>query len=61
MHVATTVGCYLGFGTRAVTASTSDLLFPGGVEVFKVPQEATHIAVLQSAAISGVMSFSAMA
>ena len=50
VRVACTAACHLSFGIGAQTATTSDLLLPAGVEYFRVPNNATHYAVIQVAA-----------
>lgn len=47
VRVASTEAVYLKFGDSAVVATSSDILFPAGVEVFKVPETYTHVAFIQ--------------
>lgn len=47
VRVACNTDCHIAFGDSTVEATTSDALFTTGVEAFKVPQSATHIAAIQ--------------
>ena len=55
LRLASTTDCYIKFGDSTVEATTSDALFTAGVELFKVPAAATHVAAIQVSA-SGVMT-----
>lgn len=59
-RLAATASCFVRFGTSGVVATNADHLLTPGVEVFKVPQGATHVAVVQSGAAVGVASVSGM-
>lgn len=59
VRIAATAGCRIKFGPSSVTASVVDTVFPIGVEVFKVPAGATHLAVIQEGAASGALTVSA--
>lgn len=49
--------CHLIFGVgSAPTATTSEMLFPAGSEIFVVPTGATHFAVIQANASTGTFS-----
>lgn len=53
VRVASLVDVYIKFGDSTVTATSGDVLFPAGAEVFKVPVDptvSTHIATLQVSA-----------
>ena len=47
VRLASNTDCYIKFGDSTVEATDSDTLFTQGVEAFKIPMNATHIAVLQ--------------
>ena len=55
VRVAGNRDCYIAFGDSTVEATTNDALFTQGVEAFKVPDTATHIAAIQESA-SGIMT-----
>lgn len=59
IRVASTVDCYMKLGDSGVTATSSDAVFPIGVEVFS-KKEYTHISLLAITA-TGVASVSRMA
>lgn len=46
-RIAATEHCYINFGTGAVTADTTSVLFPAGVEYIVVPAGVTHMAAIQ--------------
>ena len=47
IRIATASNCYIKFGDNAVVATTSDILFPAGTEVFNIKEYPhTHISVL---------------
>tara|TARA_R110000822_G_scaffold68587_1_gene166872 strand:- start:6214 stop:6525 length:312 start_codon:yes stop_codon:yes gene_type:complete len=48
IRVASLVDCWIAFGNGSVTATTADMLFPAGVETYKVPKGASHIAVIRN-------------
>lgn len=50
VRIASTTDIYVAFGTSSVTAGASDHLFPSGVEIVQVPDDATHIAYIQVSA-----------
>ena len=52
--------CHINFGTSGVTATTSSMLFPTGAEIFKVPAGATHVACIQSGAVTGSVTITKM-
>jgi ribosomal protein L11 methylase PrmA len=58
--MACTGNVYVEFGTGSAVATTSSILFPAGVEMFALPQDITHVAVLQVGASSGVFSVNRM-
>jgi len=59
VRVASNTDCYIKFGDSTVEATSSDPLFTTGVESFKVPAQATHIAAIQVSA-GGVMTITEM-
>jgi hypothetical protein len=60
LRVAATGNAWIEFGTGSAVATTSSLLFPGGVEVFPITNEITHLAVLQVGASTGFISINRM-
>jgi hypothetical protein len=56
VRVAATETCYIAFGGPSITATTSDILMPAGVEYFILPNATTHVAALQ-VTTSGVAQF----
>lgn len=61
VRFASTANCHVVFGVGSTpTATTSDMLFPAGVEVFTVPQGATHFAVINSGGSSGTFTATRM-
>lgn len=55
LRLACNQHCYVTFGDSSVTASSSDVYFPAGVETVKVPTGATHIAAIRETD-DGIMS-----
>ena len=53
VRIASNTDAYIKFGTSGVTATSSDLLFPAGVEVLIMPKDTTHVAIVQESA-SGI-------
>lgn len=61
VRLASSGNCYFVFGIgSAPTATTSNMLFPTGVEVINVPAGATHFAVIQEGAATGTFSLTAV-
>lgn len=60
IRVASTGNAWFEFGTSGVVATTSSVLFPGGVETFPVPYGATHVGVIQVGASTGYFSINRM-
>lgn len=60
VRLAATGNCWIKFGDGTVTATTSDTLFPAGVEVVKIPTGVTHIAAIQDGASTGSLSITGM-
>lgn len=61
VRLASTVDCYVKFGNSGVTATSSDMLFPAGAEVFAVEDPAiTHVAAILVGATPGVLSATKM-
>lgn len=57
IRCASTGNCHLIFGVgSAPTATTSEMVFPAGSEIFTVPEGATHFAVIQAGASTGSFS-----
>jgi hypothetical protein len=48
VEVACTGNFHFAFGSSAVTVTTSGSLFPAGVGQYKVPDSATHLAVIEA-------------
>lgn len=48
VRLSSLVDCWVAFGDNTVAATSSDILVPAGTDVFRVPESATHIAVIQS-------------
>jgi hypothetical protein len=59
VRVACAADCYVAFGNSAVTASSADALFLKGVEVFRIPTAASHLAFIQVSA-AGAITVTAM-
>jgi hypothetical protein len=61
VRFASTANCHVVFGIgMAPTATTSDWLFPAGVELFTVPNGATHFAVIGAGGSTGTFSATKM-
>lgn len=61
VRVASNVDCYLKFGTSTVTATSSDMLFPAGAEVFAVEDPTiTHVAAILVGATPGILTATKM-
>lgn len=58
-RLAATENCFVNFGDDTVTAATTDIFFPAGVETIKVPTGATHIAAID-AGTNGILSVTEM-
>ena len=59
IRCASNNNCYIEFGTNP-TATTNSMLFPAGVEIFRVPAGATKIAVIQDGAVTGTFQVTKM-
>lgn len=59
LRIASSTDCYIAFGDSSVTASSSDALYPAGVEHFKYDGVATHIAAIQ-VSTGGVLTVTGM-
>jgi hypothetical protein len=55
VRLACNTDCFIIFGDSTVVATSSDALFTAGVEAFKVPDGATHVAAIQESS-SGIMT-----
>lgn len=55
IRCAADADCFILFGTDP-TATDEAMLFPSGVEVFRVPNGATKIAVIQSGSSTGTFN-----
>jgi hypothetical protein len=60
VRIAANNKCFIKFGTVGVVATGADLVFPIGSEVFRVPTGATHIAVIQDGASTGLANVTSM-
>jgi hypothetical protein len=61
VRIAANVDCYLKFGNSSVVATSSDMLFPAGAEVFSVEDPAiTHVAAILVGATPGVVTATKM-
>jgi predicted GH43/DUF377 family glycosyl hydrolase len=61
VRIAASVDCYMKFGDSTVTATTSDMLFPAGAEIFSVEDpRITHIAALLVGSTPGVLTATKM-
>jgi hypothetical protein len=60
LRVASTGNTWVEFGNSGAVATTASILFPGGVEVFPIAPEVTHIAALQVGASTGFFSINRM-
>lgn len=61
VRIAANIDCYIKFGDSSVVATSSDLLFPTGAEVFSVNQMGyTHVSILGLGATPGVASVTKM-
>lgn len=54
IRVAATVPCRIRFGDASVVALASDPFFPEGVESFRVPPGATHLAAIRVGSDDGL-------
>lgn len=59
VRVACNTDCHIKFGDSSVDATTNDALFTAGVEAFKVPDTATHLAAIQVSA-AGILTVTEM-
>lgn len=59
VRLAASVDCFFRFGNSTVTTDGTGNIFTKGVEVFRVPPDATHICTIQMTS-GGVMSISKM-
>ena len=60
VRVSATGNCFVAFGDSTVVATTSDVLFPAGVEVFSVDPSWTHVAFIQAGAATGEFGINEM-
>lgn len=60
VRVAGNAACFVRFGDSSVIAAGTDALFPVGTEVFRVPPGATHLAVVQDGAVTGILTITEM-
>jgi len=60
VRIASNKPCYFTFGDETVEADGTSSLFPGGVEMFRVPSGATHIAFIQDGVVTGVATVTRM-
>lgn len=61
VRVATLTNCYIKFGNSSVVATTSDMLFPIGAEIFTVKEgQVTHCSILGASATPDVCSITKM-
>lgn len=61
VRIAATGNCYVKFGDSGVSATTGDLLFPIGAEVFSIKDRGyTHVSVLGADATPAVVSITRM-
>lgn len=58
-RIAANIGCYISFGDNTVVATTSDMYFPAGAEVFVKPETATNVAVIRETT-DGILTVTAM-
>ena len=56
LRIAMTVDSYFAWGDVTITASSADSIFTAGVEVFKIPTGATHLAAVIIGVTSGRLS-----
>lgn len=54
IRVSSTGNAYIALGDNTVTATTSDILFPIGSEIWTVDNTVTHLAALQVGTDTGV-------
>ncbi len=47
VRVACNTDCHIAWGDNTITATTSDCLFPAGVEIMRVPAGATNLAAIR--------------
>lgn len=52
--------CFFRFGNSAVTATSADTPMVAGTEIMKVPDGATHVAVIQNGAVTSTVYFTRM-
>ena len=59
VRIACNTDCHIKFGDDTVEATTNDPLFTQGVEAFKIPDNATHLAAIQVSA-GGILTITEM-
>jgi hypothetical protein len=59
IRCSSNANCYILFGTNP-TADANSILFPTGVELFRVPPDVTKIAVIQDGASTGTFVITRM-
>jgi hypothetical protein len=61
IRIASEVTCYIKFGDSGVVATSSDILFPVGAEVFSIKARGyTHVSILGAGATPGPASITKM-
>ena len=60
LRCASTGDCHVAFGDGTVVATSADMLFPTGAEVFGIPADATHVAFIRNGVATGDFSIAAL-
>lgn len=61
IRIASTASCYFKLGDSGVTATSSDILFPPGAEIFSIKARGfTHVSILGVDVTPGVASVTDM-
>lgn len=60
VRVASNQPCFFRFGDSGVNAAGTDSLFQAGTEIFRVPEGTTHLAVIQSGTVTGIVTVTRM-
>lgn len=53
VRIASNTDTYINFGDNTIVADANSIFFPAGVEVFIMPEDATHVAIVQES-VSGI-------
>jgi hypothetical protein len=56
IRISTSGNCFVRFGDNTVTATSNDMLFPIGTEIFTMEPSWTHVACIQEGSDTGTLS-----